>query len=68
MFLSYLILSKHKRTLSEDLGLHDRTAVVMGAGERLGGAIADEGARVAVTDIDAAAAGRTAGASRSRRI
>lgn len=47
-----------------DLGLHGKTAVVLGAGGGLGGAIARtlarEGARVAVVDIDLAAAGRTA--------
>ena len=46
-----------------DLGLRDKTALVLGAGGGLGGAIAErlaaEGVRVAVADIDAAAAGRT---------
>jgi len=49
-----------------DLGLNERTALVMGAGGGLGGAIAAtlaaEGARVAVADIDLAAAERTAAA------
>lgn len=49
-----------------DLGLQDRTALVLGAGGGLGGAIARtfarEGARVAVADIDAAAAQATADA------
>ncbi|MDF2996988.1 MAG: short-chain dehydrogenase/reductase [Xanthobacteraceae bacterium] len=47
-----------------DLGLKDRTALVFGAGGGLGGAIAHalaaEGARVAVADIDGEAARRTA--------
>jgi 3-oxoacyl-[acyl-carrier protein] reductase len=46
-----------------DLGLKHRTALVLGAGGGLGGAIAAtlaaEGARVAVADLDAAAAART---------
>ncbi len=53
-----------------DLGLNDRTALVMGAGGGLGGAIAAtlaaEGARVAVADIDLAAAERTASAIAAR--
>jgi len=47
-----------------DLGLNGRTALVFGAGGGLGGAIARalaaEGARVAVADIDAEAGARTA--------
>ncbi|MEP9376016.1 SDR family oxidoreductase [Aquabacter sp. CN5-332] len=47
-----------------DLGLAGKTALVLGAGGGLGGAIARtlarEGAMVAAADIDAAAAGRTA--------
>jgi len=47
-----------------DLGLKDKTALVLGAGGGLGGAIAAtlarEGARVAMGDIDAAALARTA--------
>lgn len=46
-----------------DLGIAGRTALVFGAGGGLGGAIATslarEGARVALADIDEAAAGRT---------
>jgi 3-oxoacyl-[acyl-carrier protein] reductase len=46
-----------------ELGLNGRTALVLGAGGGLGGAIATtlaaEGAKVAVADIDAAAAERT---------
>jgi 3-oxoacyl-[acyl-carrier protein] reductase len=46
-----------------DLGLKDKTALVFGAGGGLGGAIAralaTEGARIAVADIDADAAGKT---------
>ena len=53
-----------------DLGLNERTALVMGAGGGLGGAIAAtlaaEGARVAVADIDLAAAERTASAIAAR--
>lgn len=49
-----------------DLGLKDKTALVLGAGGGLGGAIARalaaEGARVAVADIDRDAAERTASA------
>jgi 3-oxoacyl-[acyl-carrier protein] reductase len=49
-----------------DLELNSRTALVLGAGGGLGGAIARalaaEGARVAVADIDAAAAEKTAAA------
>ena len=47
-----------------DLELKDRTALVLGAGGGLGAAISEtlarEGTNVAVADIDAAAAGRTA--------
>ncbi|RZL98400.1 MAG: SDR family NAD(P)-dependent oxidoreductase, partial [Variovorax sp.] len=47
-----------------DLGLTGRTALVLGAGGGLGGAIARtlarEGARVALADIDGAAAERVA--------
>ncbi len=46
-----------------DLGLEDKTALVLAAGGGLGGtiarALAREGARVAVADIDGAAANRT---------
>jgi len=53
-----------------DLGLRDKTALVLGAGGGLGGAIAErlaaEGVRVAVADIDAAAAGRTVSAITER--
>lgn len=46
-----------------DLGLNNRTALVLGGGGGLGGAIAAtlaaEGAKVAVADLDAAAAERT---------
>lgn len=49
-----------------DLGLNNRTALVLGAGGGLGGAIAAtlaaEGAKVAVADLDAAAAARTVAA------
>lgn len=49
-----------------DLGLHGKTALVFGAGGGLGGAIATalarEGARVVVADIDAAAAQKTVAA------
>lgn len=49
-----------------DFGLKDRTALVCGAGGGLGGAIARalaaEGARIAVVDLDGEAAGRTAAA------
>jgi 3-oxoacyl-[acyl-carrier protein] reductase len=49
-----------------DLGLAGKTALVLGAGGGLGGAIAmalaQEGARVAIGDIDAEALKRTAGA------
>ena len=49
-----------------DLGLNGKTALVLGAGGGLGGAIARtlaaEGAMVAAADLDAAAAGRTADA------
>lgn len=51
-----------------DLGLKGRTALVLGAGGGLGGAIARtlarEGAKVALGDVDAAALGRTAAAVR----
>lgn len=51
-----------------DLGIAQRAALVLGGGGGLGSAIATalaaEGARVAVGDIDAAAAGRTAEAIR----
>ena len=47
-----------------DLGIGGRTALVLGAGGGLGSAIArtlaGEGAKIAVADIDADAAGRTA--------
>ncbi len=49
-----------------NLGIHDKVALVLGAGGGLGGAIAQalaaEGAKVAVADLDAAAAQRTADA------
>ncbi|WP_233235388.1 SDR family oxidoreductase [Bordetella sp. LUAb4] len=49
-----------------DLGLKDKTALVLGAGGGLGGAIAHalarEGARVVLADIDGTAAGRAASA------
>lgn len=51
-----------------DLGIKDKTALVLGAGGGLGGAIAKaltrEGARVALGDIDGEAAERTADAIR----
>lgn len=51
-----------------DFGLKGRTALVLGAGGGLGGAIAQtlarEGARVALGDVDAAALARTASAAR----
>lgn len=51
-----------------DLGISDKTALVLGAGGGLGGAIAKalarEGARVALGDIDGEAADRTAEAIR----
>ena len=51
------------------LGLKDRTALVLGGGGGLGGAIAEslsrEGARVAVADRDRTAAERTVGAIQS---
>ncbi|MDG9696902.1 SDR family NAD(P)-dependent oxidoreductase, partial [Streptomyces sp. DH17] len=50
-----------------DLGLKDKTALVLGAGGGLGSAIAAtlaaEGAKVALGDIDAEAAARSAAAS-----
>ncbi|QYK42225.1 MAG: SDR family oxidoreductase [Paracoccaceae bacterium] len=53
-----------------DLGLNNRTALVLGAGGGLGGAIAAtlaaEGAKVAVADLDGAAAARTVAAIAAR--
>ncbi len=46
-----------------ELGIRGRTALVLGGGGGLGGAIADalaaEGAKIAVADIDAAAVNRS---------
>jgi len=68
-FLSIYPRLRH-RTIAEandvDLGLKGRTAVVLGAGGGLGGAIAQalarEGAAVALADVDEAAAARVADA------
>jgi 3-oxoacyl-[acyl-carrier protein] reductase len=54
---------RNRKNNSVDLQLKDRTALVLGAGGGLGGAIARtlarEGAKVVVADVDPQAAGRT---------
>jgi 3-oxoacyl-[acyl-carrier protein] reductase len=58
------------KELHMDLGIRGRTALVLGGGGGLGGAIADalaaEGAKIAVADIDAAAVERSVNRMQSR--